>query len=165
MKEVNLNTTLIIIKPQAYANGHTKAILKDIQQSKNGIQVVAFQQGILERGNVEKLYAEHANKSFYPNIVDSMCQRYVVCLVILGNDVLRHMIEIAGATSPSEAHTGSIRQKYGTSLTDNAMHRSFDYKSACREISILFGISTPVNNENAQYGLDLELFTRCFQDF
>ncbi len=47
--------------------------------------------------------------------------------------------ELIGATNPSESATGTIRDLFGASLQNNAVHASANPDDAARELGLIFG--------------------------
>jgi len=47
--------------------------------------------------------------------------------------------ELIGATNPEEAAVGTIRDLFGASLSNNAVHASANAEDAARELGLIFG--------------------------
>jgi len=59
-------------------------------------------------------------------------------LIIEGDNVIRILRKINGATDPMDADMGTIRGKYAVSKTENTVHSSDSVESAEQEIQIWF---------------------------
>jgi nucleoside-diphosphate kinase len=92
-------------------------------------------------------YAEHAEKAFFPALLDFMASGPLVAMVASGQDIIQAFRNMAGATNPTEAAPGSIRGDYGRDwglgVIQNVVHGSDSPESANREIGLWFpGLST-----------------------
>jgi nucleoside-diphosphate kinase len=90
----------------------------------------------------EKLYEEHRNKSFFPEIVSMMTDKPVLLICLEGRNAVNLARKIIGATDPKEAENGTIRRMFGLNKGSNAIHGSDNVNAAQKEIEIFFA-----NNE------------------
>jgi nucleoside-diphosphate kinase len=86
----------------------------------------------------KRFYAEHDGKGFFADLVLYMTSGPVVAVQLAGEDAVKRLRELFGATNPAKATPGTIRYMYGKSLQENAVHASDSPASAEREIGILF---------------------------
>ena len=61
--------TLILIKPDGVKNGHVGEIISRIE--KKGLKLVELDLRTADRETAEKHYAEHSDKPFFGELVDS----------------------------------------------------------------------------------------------
>jgi nucleoside-diphosphate kinase len=131
-----IQQTLVLIKPDAIRKDVGFEIMSIY--SKNGLEIKRSR--VLSPMSHEmamKLYKEHAGKDFYKPLINFMTQGIVVALLIEGDDAIKKVKEINGATNPPDAAEGTIRKMFGTNNRENAVHGS-DENSAEREIQIFF---------------------------
>ena len=131
-----MEKTLVLIKPDAFAKNHTGAILKLYEDA--GFKIVAAKVMRMTDAVAAKHYAEHVGKSFYPALVEFMTSAPLMALVLSGDDVIKKVREINGATNPAEAADGTVRKLFAEDKTKNAVHASDSPESAAREIPIFF---------------------------
>lgn len=132
--------SLVIVKPDGFARGHTGEVLRRIETK--GYTLVALR---ILTPTVDMLaahYAEHEGKPFYAPLVEFMSSGPVTAAVIEGDDCIKGFRSLAGATNPTEAAPGSIRgdlaRDWGEKVQKNAVHGSDSPESAAREIAIWF---------------------------
>ncbi|NLX73933.1 MAG: nucleoside-diphosphate kinase [Bacteroidales bacterium] len=130
--------TLTMIKPYAVKQHHVGDILADIE--KAGFVIRALKMIQLPREKVELFYAEHKGKHFFSNLVDFMSSGPIVAALLQKENAVKDFRELIGATDPSEAADGTIRKKYATDRTRNAIHGSDSDESALRESRFFFSM-------------------------
>ena len=85
-----------------------------------------------------EFYAVHKGKPFYDSLVEFMTSGPIVGLLLQGEDAIKRLREVVGATDPSKARPGTIRAKFGTDIQRNAVHASDSPESAAYEIPFFF---------------------------
>jgi nucleoside-diphosphate kinase len=83
-------------------------------------------------------YAVHRERPFFPGLIDSMTSGPVIILILEREDAINHYRKIMGATDPTKAEPGTIRQLFGTVMPNNAVHGSDSVITATIEISHFF---------------------------
>ena len=131
-----MEKTLVLIKPDAFGKNHAGAILKLYEDA--GFKIVAAKVMRMTEAIAAKHYAEHIGRPYYPALVDFMTSAPLMALVLSGDDVIKKVRELNGATNPAEAAEGTVRKLFAESKTKNAVHASDSRESAAREISIFF---------------------------
>ena len=136
-----MEETLGIIKPDAVAKNFTNKILAQIEG--NGLQIIASKMVHLSKDEAEEFYSEHANRSFYKSLIDYMTSGPVIIKIFKGENAIASLRTIMGATIPSEAKEGTIRNLYANfeavnGTYQNAIHGSDSKKNAEREINFFF---------------------------
>jgi nucleoside-diphosphate kinase len=71
--------------------------------------------------------------------VTYICSGPVVALHLERDDAIVKLRELVGATNPADAACGTIRDLFGTSLSENSIHASDSIENGLREIGIIFG--------------------------
>ena len=131
--------TLSIIKPDADAKNLIGKIYSRFES--NGLQIVAAKMLRLSDSVAGGFYAEHAERPFYPALIEFMTSGPVVVQVLEGEDAIAKNRELMGATNPQEAAEGTIRADFASSIDANAVHGSDSAQSAAREIAYFFAES------------------------
>ncbi|MXY15357.1 MAG: nucleoside-diphosphate kinase [Proteobacteria bacterium] len=128
--------TLSIIKPDAVR----KNLIGEIETciEKAGLLIVAAKMLRMSRVQAGDFYEIHQGKSFYEDLVEFMTSGPVVVQVLEAQDAITRYREVMGPTTFGEAKPGTIRAKYATSTTRNAVHGSDCKKNAKREIKFFF---------------------------
>ncbi len=128
--------TLAMIKPDAMASGFKNAIIKEIKA--HGFTVVKEQEMVLTQAQAEGFYAEHSERSFFPELVKFMISGPVTVMVLEKEGAIKAWRDLMGATNPAEAAEGTIRKQFGASKGENATHGSDSVESAQREVAYFF---------------------------
>ena len=116
------NRTFTMIKPDAVANGYIGAILHDIIAA--GFKIVAMKYTQLTADTAGEFYAVHAERPFYGNLVKFMSSGPIVAAILEKDNAVEDFRKLIGATDPSKAESGTIRNKYAKSIDANAVHGS-----------------------------------------
>jgi nucleoside-diphosphate kinase len=128
--------TLCIIKPDAVKKKYQAQILQRILDE--GFEIVALEQAHLSRSEAEGFYAIHRARPFFGELVEYMTNGSVILAALQRNDAVAHWRKVIGATDPRKAEPGTIRQKFGTDLTSNAVHGSDSAENGLRETAYFF---------------------------
>jgi len=139
-----LERTLAIIKPDAVASDFTGNILALIE--KSGLSIIAAKMLHLSVSKAEELYAEHQGRPFYNPLLNFMTSGPVMVQVLEGENAIKILRDLMGATVPKEAEVGTIRNLYADhdfngEVHENAIHGSDSVESAQREIDFFFNES------------------------
>jgi adenylate kinase family enzyme/nucleoside diphosphate kinase len=132
-----MQRTLAIIKPDAA--DRADAIVAHI--IGNGFTIVAQQRVQLSYERAEQFYAEHRGKFFFHKLCQFMSSGPCYLLVLAKAGAIKHWRLLCGPTDSRAAKLDkpdSLRAKYGTDNTANAVHGSETVGSAEREISFFF---------------------------
>lgn len=131
-----MEKTLVLIKPDAFGENHTGDILKIYEDA--GFKIIAAKVMKMTPEIAAKHYVEHIGRPYYPALVEFMTSAPIMALVLSGDDVIKKVRELNGATNPAEAAEGTVRKLYAADKTKNAVHASDSEASAAREIPIFF---------------------------
>lgn len=129
----------MMIKPEIVAAADQKVgeILAAVQRA--GFRIVNMQMKHLDRATVEEFYAVHKERPFYGELVEYIHSGPVVALQLERENAVAAMRELVGATNPADAACGTLRDLYGASLSQNAVHASDSVENAKAEIGLIFG--------------------------
>lgn len=134
-----MQQTYFMIKPEIVAAGDQKigAILAIVNAA--GFRITGLNMRQLDRPLVEDFYGEHVERPFFGELCDYICSGPVVAIRMERDNAVAALRELIGATNPDEAATGTIRDLFGASLSNNAVHASANTDDAAREIGLIFG--------------------------
>ncbi|HEX7659693.1 MAG TPA: nucleoside-diphosphate kinase [Pseudonocardiaceae bacterium] len=129
--------TLVLVKPDGVGRGLVGEVISRIE--RKGLKLVALELRQVERSLAEEHYAEHAERSFYGDLLDFITSGPVVAAVVEGPRAIAAWRQIAGGTDPVEkAAPGSLRGDFGLETQYNIVHGSDSPESAAREIKLWF---------------------------
>lgn len=130
------NTTFTMIKPDAFENGYTGAILDKIIQA--GFKVRAMKLTQLTSQKAGAFYAIHKDKPFYEELVTFMSSGSIIAAILEKDSAVADFRKLIGATNPADAEEGTIRKLYAESLGKNAIHGSDSDENAKIEGAFFF---------------------------
>jgi len=130
------NRTFTMIKPDAVSNGFTGAILNDIIAA--GFKIVAMKYIRLTSETAGAFYAVHKERPFYGELVNFMTSGPIVAAILEKENAVEAFRNLIGATDPSKAEPGTIRNKYAKSIEANAVHGSDSDENAEIEGNFFF---------------------------
>jgi nucleoside-diphosphate kinase len=129
--------TLLMIKPDAVAEGRVGEILALVEKNRFGIRRLAMTQFSRERA--ERFYEVHRERPFFKELVAYITSGPVVAIEIEAEEAVSRIREFIGATNPADARPGTVRYMFGKSLQNNAVHGSDAPDNAQKELEIAFG--------------------------
>ena len=130
------NKTFTMIKPDAVKNGHTGAILDQI--IKAGFNISAMKYVKLSEEIAGKFYEVHKARPFYGELVEFMSSGPIVAAILEKDNAVDDFRKLIGATDPSKAEKGTIRERFAESIGANAIHGSDSSENADIEGSFFF---------------------------
>lgn len=139
--------TLVLIKPDGLKKSLTGNILTKLSESK--LEIAGAKVIRVSRELAEKHYHHLKNQPFFEELLKYIQGKLhgehyerVLALVYTGEDAIKRVRQIAGATNPEEADPTTIRGAYGRITTkgvyENVIHASGDPEEAEREIKLWF---------------------------
>ncbi len=137
--------TLILIKPDGLAKSLTGNILTRLSETK--LEIAAAKCLRVPRELAIAHYEALRDKPFFDELISYLQGEFhnrkkVLAIVYCGEDAIKKVRAIAGATNPEEAESVSIRGQYGRITTkgvyENVIHASANPKDAEREIKLWF---------------------------
>ncbi|MCK4353103.1 nucleoside-diphosphate kinase [candidate division WOR-3 bacterium] len=128
--------TLFIIKPDATKRGIIGKILARIENED--FKIVELKSLKLSKKKAEKFYKIHQGKPFYPELTDFMSSGKIIVCLLAREKGVKYLREVVGATDPELAKPNTLRNLFGTSIRENAVHASDSKKTADWEISFFF---------------------------
>ena len=116
------NRTFTMIKPDAFGNGHTGAIIDQI--IKAGFSIIALKLTKLSVEKAGEFYAVHKERPFYGELVEFMSSGPLVAAILEKDNAVEDFRKLIGATNPAQAAEGTIRKRFAESIGRNAIHGS-----------------------------------------
>lgn len=125
-----------MIKPDAVQNGHIGAIIDKITGA--GFRIVAMKYTRLTSDSAGKFYEVHKERPFYKDLVSYMSSGPIVAAILEKENAVEDFRKLIGATDPSKAEPGTIRNLYAKSIEANAVHGSDSNENADIEGNFFF---------------------------
>ncbi len=131
-----MERTLSIVKPDGVEKGLIGEVISRFE--KEGLKIRALKMVWLTKEEAEGFYAVHRDKPFFSSLTDFMSSGPIVPMVIEGEDAIKKVRELMGATDPSNAEEGTIRRDFASSVERNIVHGSDAPETAAFEVSYFF---------------------------
>lgn len=130
------NLTFTMIKPTAFKNNYSGAILKMINEAGFVIKAMKITQLTPELAG--EFYAVHKGKPFYDSLVEFMSSGPIIAAILEKDNAVDYYRTLIGATNPENAAEGTVRKLYATNLQQNAVHGSDSDENAIIEADFFF---------------------------
>ena len=130
--------TLFIIKPNVTEKNKIGEVIAAIEAK--GFRIVGMKMEKWDEARAAGFYEVHKGKPFYGALVEFMTSGAVVPMVLESENCVESLRHAIGATDPAKAEKGTVRQRFGDSLTRNAVHASDSRENAAHEIAYVFGL-------------------------
>jgi len=131
-----VSRTLLIVKPDATERNLIGHVIGRLE--KAGFNIVEMRMLTLEPVQARKFYAVHEGKPFLDDLVEFMCSRSVVPMVLEKENAVEDLRTLIGATNPANAACGTIRQEIALDVQRNSVHASDSDENAAIEIAFFF---------------------------
>ncbi|AWR99494.1 nucleoside-diphosphate kinase [Metallosphaera hakonensis] len=131
-----IQRTFVMIKPDGVKRKLIGEIVGRIE--RKGLRIVAMKMVKIDKTIANKLYEEHLGKSFFNELVEYITSGPVLCMVIEGDEAVKVMRTLIGATDPKDALPGTIRGDLALSKGENVIHASDAEEKAKREMALFF---------------------------
>jgi nucleoside-diphosphate kinase len=154
-----METTLVLVKPDGVQRGLVGEILRRFE--RKGLQIAGLRLLRLSRDLLERHYADHKSKPFFPGLVAFMSSGPVVAVAVRGIAAISVVRGLMGKTFGKDAAPGTIRGDLAISSSFNLVHGSDSPEAAARELALFFGsgdvLDYPVGNLDWVYDVKAEL--------
>ena len=143
--------TLVFVKPHCFNDENNLAdeILGKLELlagiPKCGILVKLPVFGVPE-DILRRHYQEHEGKDYYERLIRQISGKNIYLAIYAGEDVVKRVRDVIGATNPAKATVGTIRRHFSNDSIDvaasenravnNVVHASSDPKAAQEEMNI-----------------------------
>ena len=131
-----MERTLAILKPDSVAAGKAGAMIAKLQDE--GFTVRGIKMLRLTQAQAQAFYEVHKERPFYGSLVDFMTSGPLIPLALERENAVTQLREVMGATDVAKAAPGTIRNLFGTSIEQNAIHGSDSPENAAIELSFFF---------------------------
>ncbi len=128
--------TFVMIKPDGVDRGLVGEVLRRFEE--RGLELRALKFMEVSRALAEEHYGVHADKPFYPALIEYITSGPAVASVWEGPNAVEAVRATMGATNPAEAAPGTIRGDYCLHIDRNLVHGSDAPETAEREIALFF---------------------------
>ena len=128
--------TYIMLKPDCIKRGLMGEVISRIE--KKGYRITNAKMLNLDEKILREHYAHIADKPFFPEIVSYMTSGPVLAMIVEGENAVKGMRILMGATKFEEATAGTIRGDYAFCTTENLIHGSDSVENAENEINRFF---------------------------
>ncbi len=125
-----------MIKPDAFADGHTGEIIQMIEAA--GFKIKALKLTKLSPAKAGLFYEVHKERPFYGELCQYMSSGPIVAILLEKDNAVQDFRTLIGATNPADAAEGTIRKLFAKSLEANAIHGSDSDENAQIEGSFFF---------------------------
>lgn len=142
-----IEQTLILIKPDGAARRLTGLTIDRLDAS--GLRMVAAKMVSVSEQLAREHYKSLSDKPFFEGLIKYIRGEFhgikdhsVLAMIYRGENAIKKVREIAGATNPEQAAPGTIRGSFGRITTagqfENVIHASSDPADAERECKLWF---------------------------
>ena len=131
-----IQKSFVMMKPDAVQRRLMGKIFSRFEDK--GLQVIAVKLIQIDEDLAKTHYGEHAEKPFFPSLVEYITSSPSLAMVIKGEEAISTIRKIVGATNPLEADLGTIRGDFAMDMGRNIIHASDSPASAEREIGLFF---------------------------
>ncbi len=130
------NLTFTMIKPTSVQSNHIGPILKMINEGGFVIKAMKFTK--LSKEQAAMFYTVHKGKPFYEKLVNFMSSGPIVAAILEKENAVEDYRSLIGATNPENAAEDTIRKRYASNMTENAVHGSDSDENAKIEAAFFF---------------------------
>lgn len=131
-----MERTLVLLKPDCVQRRLMGCVITRLENK--GLNIIAMKMLQVTPELAREHYAEHVEKSFYPDLEEFITSSPVVAMVVQGLEAIRVVRELVGDTSGLKASAGTIRGDFSSSQQKNLVHASDGPESAARELDLFF---------------------------
>ncbi len=132
-----IERTLVIIKPDAVQMGFITEI--EAEYSAVGLSIIQRQIKTFTRDEAGEFYQTHRGKFYFTGLILAMSSGPSISLILEGENAIKVVRILNGATNPAEAVPGTIRYKYRSAGGPfNTVHGSDSMEEFERERKVIF---------------------------
>jgi len=131
-----MERTLSIVKPDGVKINLIGEVIKRFEQQ--GLRIAAMRMLRMSIDDAKGFYLVHKERPFYDSLTSFMSEGPVVVVVVEGENAIKKVRQIMGATNPKDAAPGTIRADFASDIEHNIVHGSDSRESAAYEIPYFF---------------------------
>lgn len=128
--------TYIMLKPDCIKRGLMGKVISRIE--RKGYKIADAKMMTLNESILREHYAHIADRPFFPEIVSYMTSGPVLAMIVEGENAVKGMRILMGATKFEEAEAGTIRGDFAFCTSENIIHGSDSVENAEIEIKRFF---------------------------
>ncbi len=132
-----LERTYIMLKPDCIERKLMGKVISRIE--KKGYKITDIKMMHLDEEILREHYAHIADRPFFPDILRYMTRGPVVGMIVEGENAVKGMRILMGATKFEDAAAGTIRGDFAMSTAENIIHGSDSPENGEIEIKRFFG--------------------------
>jgi len=129
-----------IIKPDGMK--HCQAIFSIIEEK--GLKIIYQKKIRFDEKILRKIYQEISKEDYFQSFCNFMMSNECLAFIVEGESAIEIFNELVGDTDPKKAKPGTLRNKFGSNIRENAIHSSSDKIHFLKELEILFPEITQV---------------------
>ena len=131
-----IERTFAMIKPDAVA-AHNSGKIIDLIEG-NGFTILRMEKLNLSKDKAEKFYGIHKDRPFFGEMIKFITSGPVIVMALEKENAIKAWRDLMGATDPLKADKGTIRQRFGINIGNNATHGSDAPQTAQEELALFF---------------------------
>ncbi len=131
-----MEKTLVILKPNAVQRALVGEVISRFE--RRGLKITGMKMLTMDRDLACRHYVEHAGKPFFEDLIVFITSGPSVVLVLESPGAIALVRSMTGHTDPAQAHPGTIRGDYASTVGHNIIHASDCQANALREIELFF---------------------------
>ena len=131
-----IEQTLSIIKPDAIER-NLEGKIKNFYK-RNNLKILKTKKVKISKEEASEFYKIHQTKPFYENLCNYLSSGPIVVMILEGENAISKNRQLMGATDPTKAEKGTLREMYGISIDKNSVHGSDSAENAKIEINFFF---------------------------
>jgi nucleoside-diphosphate kinase len=128
--------TLVLVKPDGVQRGLIGEVVSRLE--RRGLRLVGAKFMRASRGLAETHYAVHKGKPFYDGLISYITSAPVMAMVWEGPRAVDAVRQTMGATRPTDAAPGTLRQDFALEIGRNLTHASDEGANAEAEVALWF---------------------------
>ena len=125
-----------MINPDATERNLIGHVISRLEQAR--FRIIAIRMVRLSEAEAHRFYAVHEGKPFLNGLVRYMTSGLVVPMVLEKENAVEDIRALIGATDPSKAAGGTLRNEIGKDIEKNSVHASDSDANAVKEIAFFF---------------------------
>lgn len=131
-----MEQTFVMVKPDGVRRKLVGEIVRRLEAK--GFDLVAMQMLRISPEMATTHYYEHADKDFFPGLVEHITSGPVVAMLWQGQDIITQVRHMVGNRDPLKAEPGTIRGDYAQISSENLVHAADSSAAAEREGRLFF---------------------------
>ena len=133
---MNQQRSVVLVKPDGIQRGLVGEIINRFE--RKGLKLIALKMTYLNDELLNKWYAHHKEKPFFPQLKSFMQNSPVVAMLWEGVECIEAVRILVGPTKSRAADAGSIRGDLAMSHQLNLIHASDAVQTAQKEADLIF---------------------------